>query len=489
MKELFFKQRMIRSIPGRLRCELYGIKGNPSLCRQVESMLEITGIYEAKACSYTGRILVKYEPTQLSVEKLCSWLRRIEEQIFAQSHPDLGQSREEEVEQLVAATTEISSATENAEAIPSSFQAVVTESPVSHQQPSALLLASVIGLSVLGLKQMTIGKTAMARSPGLFHASAGLAVLSGYPILKQGFERLTKDKIVNSDLVLGTAAVALALLRENLLALGAASLIQYLHWKKEKNHEANLDPSLYLTKGTKAYAARATKWGFGLALTSWLMTRNPWLSLGILLAANPRPSLASEEYAWKQAEHLAQKKGQMLPNNSSLCRLSELEYLVVADTSIVYERSTPKLRCISSKEEEAWCVARSLADKGNHPYKQEIEQAFLATGKTKRTAFEIEQEEDGIRGKLNGHAVYLGAKSLLTRHRVRCEQYELEAKRWQRKGKSVYYVGMQEECIGLLIDEAEPLPNSHFALIKLLQEENPQLKLDICTTLWALEKT
>lgn len=454
---------------------MYGIKRNPSLCRQVESMLQVQGVNEAEACSFTGRLLVRYDTTQLSTEKICFWLQRLEEQIFAKSHPDLARTKNEEGEQLVAVAVEESLSASHADSIPSSFQAVVSESSsVSHQQPSPLLMASVIGLGALGIKQMTIGKTAMARSPGLFHASAGLAVLSGYPVLKQGFERLTKEKTLNADLVLGTAAVALALLRENLLALGAASLIQYLHWQRSKNQEPNLDPSLYLTKKTKAYA---TKWGFGLAGISWLTTRNPWVSLGILLAANPRPSLASEEYAWKQAEHQAQKQGQMLPRNSSLCRISELEYLVVADTSYVYERSSPKLSCISSKKEEAWSIARSLVDKVNHPYKQEIEKAFLATGKTKRTAFEVKQEDDGIRGKLNGHSVYLGTKSLLAQNRVKYDQYELEAKRLQRKGMTVYYVGLQEECIGLLVDESEPMPNSDFKIIKRLKEANPQLQV------------
>lgn len=479
MQEIGFKERNIRLIPGRLRCDVYGLKGNATFCRQIENTLMVPGINVVKACPLTGRVLVLYDESQLSAGQICHWIHQMEEKIFAYSNPVFCKPSNENTEILaeVAATAGIAEQSLDG-GIPASFQAVVTEeSPRPQEGPSPLLTASVLGLGALGMKQIWLGKTAMARSPGLFTASAGLAVLTGYPILKQGFETLSKQGKLNADLVLGTAAVALALLRENLLALGAAALIQYLHWQKNKNEEPNLDPSLYVTKKTKSYAKRATKWGFGLAGLSWLWTRSPWAALGVLLAANPRPIFASEEYAWKLAEHEEKKRGQWLPKNCTLCQISELEHVILADTSYVFKKSSPKLRCISSKEDEVWSIAKSLVDKREHPFKEEIEKVFLHMHKTKRTAFEVKQDEDGIHGKINGHSVCLGSKSYLLRHGVRVDQYELEAKRLQRNGKTVYFVGLQEECIGLIVDEAHPVPSPEYQYVQKLQQEYPGLQI------------
>ena len=59
----------------------------------------------------------------------------------------------------------------------------------------------------------------------------------------------------------------------------------------------------FVSEEIEAYSRKSCKtwlyWG-GAAL---VLTRNPLVSLGILLAANPRPITVSTEYAWKQAEH------------------------------------------------------------------------------------------------------------------------------------------------------------------------------------------
>jgi P-type Ca2+ transporter type 2C len=214
--------------------------------------------------------------------------------------------------------------------------------PVEHEQrreevPLAVT-ASIVGIGALGIKQLVRGKSALATSSGLFYTAGILSVITGYPVLKRGSETLFKEGRLSADLVLGTAALGLALVRENLLALAAVGMIQYLQWKRKQYQEENLDPSLYLSTKTKAYAKRATALGLGLAGAAFAITRNPLLSFGVLLSANPRPCLAAEEYAWKNAELELRKKGYSLPANSTLCSLAEVDHVVIEDTAFVYTK-------------------------------------------------------------------------------------------------------------------------------------------------------
>jgi P-type Ca2+ transporter type 2C len=71
---------------------------------------------------------------------------------------------------------------------------------------------------------------------------------------------------------------------------------------------------------------------------AFAITRNPLLSFGVLLSANPRPCLAAEEYAWKNAELELRKKGYTLPANSTLCSLAEVDHVVIEDTALVYTK-------------------------------------------------------------------------------------------------------------------------------------------------------
>ncbi len=474
-----FKERSIRSLPGRLRCEIYGLKGNPSVSGQVEVTLSILGVYKVKACDMTGRVLVQYDEKKISVKTLSNLIQKLEEELFAKNHSQMVNisigNNEEAALLEVASTAEAAQMSE--EGIPAAFQAVAVPSSNKYEKAPVKVAASILGLGMLGIKQMLAGKSGLARSPGLFAASAGLSVITGYPVFKQGFERLAKENKFSADLVLGSAALGLALMRENLLALGAVALIQYQQWQRRKSEETNLDPALYLTRRTKQYANQATKWGLGLTGLSWLWTRNPWVSLGVLLATNPRPCLAAEEYAWKQAEHEARKKGNLVPTNANLCQLSELEYLIVEDTSLLFKKNDVSLCCISSKEEEIWRIARALVEKSNHPFREEIEKRFDQTQKTKRTAFHVEQKEEGIKGTLHGHQVFMGSKIFLLEQGILCDKYELEAKRQQRKGNEVYFVAQQKECLGIFINEAPLAAVKERDQILALQHEFPSLKI------------
>ena len=114
----------------------------------------------------------------------------------------------------------------------------------------------------------------------------------------------------------------------------------------------------FVSEEIESYSRKSSKMGFIGAAAAFAVTRNPLVSLGILLAANPRPILASTEYAWKHAEHIAKEHHQALPKNGSVYQLSKTKYIVFEEASllvengairkqiILYFRSFPRITCI-----------------------------------------------------------------------------------------------------------------------------------------------
>ncbi|WP_036724161.1 hypothetical protein, partial [Paenibacillus forsythiae] len=100
------------------------------------------------------------------------------------------------------------------------------------------------GLLALGTKQLISGKSALSASPVPFYMSGLVAAITGYPFLRRGFSRLTGQGKLSPDLILGTAALGLALVRENLVVLGALSILQYVNWRRSRIGLADTDQPL-----------------------------------------------------------------------------------------------------------------------------------------------------------------------------------------------------------------------------------------------------
>jgi Ca2+-transporting ATPase len=476
MERIFLKERWIRFLPGRLRVEVYGLKGNRSNAQKLEKTFShLEGISIVRASADTGRLLVTFDEGKISSHLICQHLQRYEEEYFIERHPDSIRCVDKASMQEVATA---SAAVEVQAAIPETFTVVPGEKQSKSEAPPAVLTASVIGLGVLGVKQAFMGKSSLAANAGLFHAAGMLSIITGYPMLKKGFENLSRNGSVSADLVLGSAAVALALVRENLLALAGASLIQFLHWQRKKNQEEHHDPSFYLSKKTKAYADRATKWAFGLAGLTYAVTRNPLVTMGVLLAANPRPCLAAEEYNWKQAEHTVREQGLLLPRNQTLRNLAELDHLVIEDTSLLFSREERGLSCISNEsEDKIWCLAGSLLSKSNHPFTHEIVAKAEKTGRTKRTPFDLEETAEGIKGKINGQEVAFGTMRFMQRNGVDCQEYELAAKRHKRSGCDVYFLSKNRKCLGLILSKCPVTLTQAGNQVVHMQTKFPHLKV------------
>lgn len=478
MDSLSFKKRYIRSLPGRLRVEVYGLKGNPGFARELErTFTACVGITSVVACTETGRMLILYNEAILTSGTICSCIRQFEEQRFIEAHSDIEPLADSQAEREVACAM---AAVEVTPDIPEEFTAVPVEARPRPQYPPLALTASVLGFGVLGAMRLLGYRSALATHGGLFQAAGVLSVVAGYPFLKRGVEQLTRDRKVSADLLLGTAALALALVRENVVALATVSVISFLEWQRSKTNQVAGDPSVYLTAKTKAYASKATKLAFGLAGVSYAVTRNPMIGLGVLLAANPRPCLVSEEYAWKNAEHTLLEKGVCLPRNQTLTGLAETEELVVEDSSHLFCQGENSISCYTADEESRlWCMAGSLLSKSSHPMKTVIMKKAEETGRTKRTPFEVEETEDGVQGKINGQPVYFGTKAFLMKHHVDCQEYELAGKRHKKNGCTVYYLGTHGKCIGLILLECPYTLSQTGKQVKELQEKLPDLRVRV----------
>lgn len=355
--ELDIKKRSYHVISGRLRTELYGLKNNPDVALQSEKIFSsIKGILYIKTNIISGKILLHYDENIIPLDELCFLISKFEETLFKQSYGfnEVDEDVEAETFSQVAATADFSTERvyggSSRQSIVGSFLRSLPKNqraraPADEQVPLPLAL-SVTGLGVLGIKQLFFGRSLLARHPVPFLIAAALSVGTGYSFIKKRLKKLSRNPRMNIDLLLSASAFTLALIRENLVVLAGLSLIQYLNWKREKSVKNKLMDQEFVSEEIEAYSRRSARLGFIGAAAALAVTRNPLVSLGILLAANPRPITVSTEYAWKQAEHAANVNKQAIPINGSAYQLAQTKYIVFEDASLLTTNGTIRKECI-----------------------------------------------------------------------------------------------------------------------------------------------
>ena len=363
--ELEIKNRSFHVISGRLRMELYGLKNNPETGQKFEEFFSaIDGIQLIKTNSITGKILLHFDENMIPLNELCYLISKFEETLIRQvfgipvideENDEIDDESEEDISQYVAAASEIPQSnafmTKRQQVVGSMLGYVPkskwARAPDENPVPIPLAL-SVTGLGVLGIKQLLFGRSILARHPIPFYIAAALSVGTGYSFIKKRLKNLSKkNRWLNVDLLLTASALTLALIRENLIVLASLSLLQYLNWKSSKSVDQVLMDQEFVSEEIEAYSRRSSKMGFIGAAVAFAVTRNPLVSLGILLAANPRPILASTEYAWKQAEHSAKEHKQAIPKNGSVHQLSKTKYVVFKSDSLLFENGTIRKQFVS----------------------------------------------------------------------------------------------------------------------------------------------
>ncbi|HJV45526.1 MAG TPA: HAD-IC family P-type ATPase [Bacillota bacterium] len=460
MPEIQFKDRAIRLLPGRIRTEVFGLKKNSLVKGLVEqSFSNEKGILKLHPCTDTGRVLIQYDEKRITISQILTKISTIEEQLVKKEFPLTSEETEQLSEQEAAVTREEIHPNESesihSKSIPNHFKVIPKiKGPNQGNQIPIPLALSIGGFAILGIKQLLMGRSALGRSPAAFHAAGMVSILTGYPMLKRGFRKFSQENKINSDLILGSSAVVFALVRENLVVLAGLSLLQYLNWKRSlTQHEEH---SYIQSPEIQTYTERASKIGLLLGGATFALTRSPLRAMAVLLAANPRPISMTAEYVWKQADFVARQQKLTVPKNGALCHLANIHGVIVDDTSLV-QKDSIEVSCVTheTKEEKLWGIAASLLKKANHPWKDEVFKKVDNTEQTIRTAFSVEQTEDGIKGKINNTEVYFGSLGFMGRYGIDCSEFQLKSKRLERHGHTVQFVAKklvkEIKCLGLIV--------------------------------------
>jgi hypothetical protein len=196
---------------------------------------------------------------------------------------------------------------------PSNIPSYSPNTGISPSPLPAPLALSVTGAGILGVGQLLYGKSSLARSPGLFNLSALVSVISGYPLIKRNYQKAVAETRINPDLLLGAAALGLALLRENIVVLAGLSLLELLKWKKSKirfspGKQVTIPPEI------KEYSENTGRFGLLAAGTAWAVTANPFIGLSVLLAAIPVLQPCPPNTPGGKRPLSAREKGLLIPN-------------------------------------------------------------------------------------------------------------------------------------------------------------------------------
>lgn len=510
--QLVSQHRFIRALPGRARIEVHRLKGNKLLANAIQAYFErLAGIVKVMPNVNSGRLLVLYEEGKLSLQQILLALEQLEQGFFQV----LKHSRERKLANAPETHTYFVNEMQNAaleagkeDALCDQVQEVavtqegleaerrvivpipqgsidMAETKVSgdvwavprangNRMPLPLTL-SVGGLGILGLKRVLSGPSPWARSPAAFKLAAAVAAVSGYPLLKRGVQRISGNRW-NTEVVLGVSALTLALIRQNLVVLAGLGILHYLKWQRSqaKLKEERSD-RLWRSPEIRQYSERAGKLGLALAGTAWALTGEPLTGLGVLLAANPRVATLPAEHAWDQAELEARQQGYYLPAPYSLARLARVKTVVWAEPSPLGRGEPYEVECLAQAgngedERKIWQLAVALMNKTQHPWQEEVVRKARAIKGSVRTAFKVEQAEQGVRAEIHGAQVLMGSLKYLEQHGVNCDHYLLEVRRMQRTGFEVLCLAADGRYLGVLRRSREGVSREFGRVVNFCQE-------------------
>jgi Ca2+-transporting ATPase len=471
-------QRHIRKSPGRVRIEVYGLKHNLALAQQImERLGRSEGIETVAPSIDTGRLLIMFSEQEISVEQIIDKLRLIEGSTLDNSLPNQVQMTEQGYNEVAVTTVEGESLVSSTISHYPKILTIPNLKSVSHNEikntriPLPLTL-TVGGLGVLAIKQLFWGKSALARSSTAFNLAALVAVASGYSYFKKD-ATIGKDKLVNPEFLIVTSALALALVRENLVVLAGLSIIQFLKWKRDQLNLGGVN-RLAIPSEIKSYSEKTSKVTALLAGATWAVTGNPLRGVAVLLAGNPRVATIPAQYTWDQADFIARENGYVIPENSSLEELAQTSFIAIEDTSLIVREHWTEIECVSKEEDESkvWHLAASIMKKTGHSWQDDVMQKARLSGGTIRTAFKVEQLAQGTKVKIQKAEVLMGSLRFLEQNEVICNQYLLEVKRKQKNGFEVLCLAREKVFLGLLVRKKEIVSNEFYESIHFLRQNN-----------------
>ncbi|OPX84110.1 MAG: Calcium-transporting ATPase 1 [Pelotomaculum sp. PtaB.Bin104] len=328
---------VIHRLPGRVRMHVPGLKGNRQMAAGViRRVIETAGVRRVQANPLTGHVLVLFKEKEL---KLNSLIKIINDNY----RPEI----------------KFQPPLKNNRAFPITLKEPKEpeDLPINRQLLNVALGGGI--LAYLGLKRILVGRTPLADNAGIFNLAAVTAIVSGYPVLRSGFQSLAKGRI-NHDLVMSTLALGTVLLRESIPGLlviwltNLTALGQSLVLKSYRNALPAMPKTTGMpeqktvastvqdwNKAGQEYSSKAILPVFGLAALTGLTGGPGGFSRGLamLLAANPSPAGLAAPTAATAAMARSGKKGILYCDEHKLEILSTVDTVIFAGTEALPEAS------------------------------------------------------------------------------------------------------------------------------------------------------
>lgn len=185
--------QIVHQLPGRIRIYHPRIKYNPSFASQIEALLrEQKGIEECKANPKSGKILIKYNRTMTSEEVLWPLLQN---QSYSTSKPKV--CKREKAKPFEVEDVSI---------------------------PTQIALVVIGGLPLLYYLFCYLFRP-LPFCLNLMRQVSLITLITAFPILRSGVENLFLRRVLNNEILIGTAILLSVLLREGITGLVVVWLV------------------------------------------------------------------------------------------------------------------------------------------------------------------------------------------------------------------------------------------------------------------------
>lgn len=427
--------KVTHRLPGRVRLVVPGLKRNRSMAAVImEKISHVEGVYQVEANPMTGRALVLFNENQLTLANLIVDLKNISNSPEVYRSPQVTGGNPYE--------------------------------PTEHPEPEdqnirkQMIHVALCGgaLAYLSLKHILYRRTHLANHPHIFNLAALTAIVSGYPLLRSGFEKLAKGK-VNYELVMGGLALGTILARESIPGLlvvwltNTTALGQSLVFRGYRNalpsppefeNQTIKKPRVQTTpewnKAAQKYEEQSVIPALGMAAFTGITRGKTGFSraLAMLLAANPAPAALAAPTAATAAMGRASKEGIYFRDAKSLETVARVD-TVIFDGSSMPATNSYRLGNILPMPGLTRRKVQQLAiegSAGDSVYAMALRKALLV------------QDHYISPGKTG--AIVVGSEETLEAAGINTEPGAYNARRLQHLGQVPIFVGFNERLAGVI---------------------------------------
>lgn len=541
-------------LPGRLRIAVDGLRRNPAYAQYLSGRMgQVAGVGEASANPLTGRALIRFTPAVIG---------------FADLQRELGMCREEyDRTASMAGVAASPPAAERARSEAAATRAAVATTERLQPAKTTLLYTAATGgvLAAILAKRLLVGRSLMAASTRVINLAAVTTLVSGYPILRDGFDQLVCRKKLNADLLIFAATLVLLAMRESIAGLSVLWIVHlsnlFRHAMQVRTHKAikrmlleehdkiarltdgreervplralaagdiivarreefipvdgqvvdgeavvdgaacGLAGTAAVTKGERVaagsivrsgqisirvdeigadmleagidryaatadkkirsatctsdyYADRLVPWSIGIAVLTFVLTRDPARSLAVLLAGAPVAIALSRHAALGSALGVALRNGIFVKDARHFETISQADTILFDKTGAL-TATAPVVTEVAVIERaysaaEVIGLASSAVASAGHPLAAMLlnyarRQAIALSPAAERAVF-----EGGVKADVDGDKVAVGNELLMVQEKISTRRANSRVRRMRHLGHEVVFVGVNGRVAGLI---------------------------------------